>query len=64
MIGSLNGRTWIHWDMLWPWALVALPLGLVCAGMANVLHLGDEWPRGWACAWSAPAPCCCSWPCC
>jgi iron complex transport system permease protein len=42
MIGSLNGRTWVHWAVLWPWALVALPLGLACAGMANGLQLGDE----------------------
>jgi iron complex transport system permease protein len=42
LIGSLNGRVWIHWALLWPWALVTLPLGLACAGWANVLQLGDD----------------------
>jgi iron complex transport system permease protein len=42
LIGSLNGRTWIHFETLWPFAMVALPLGLATAGLANALHLGDE----------------------
>lgn len=42
LIGSLNGRVWVHWALLWPWALVTLPLGLACAGWANVLQLGDD----------------------
>lgn len=42
VIGSLNGRVWSHWEMLYPWALMTLPLGLMSAGLANVLHLGDE----------------------
>ena len=25
IIGSLNGRTWVHWDTVWPWALVTVP---------------------------------------
>ena len=41
LIGSLDGRVWVHWEVLWPWALVSLPLGLVCASWANVLQLGD-----------------------
>lgn len=40
-IGSLSGRVWAHWHTLWPVALVALPLGLLSAGRANVLQLGD-----------------------
>jgi iron complex transport system permease protein len=40
-IGSLNGRVWIHWHTIWPVALIALPIGLLCAGLANVLQLGD-----------------------
>jgi iron complex transport system permease protein len=40
-IGSLNGRVWIHWHTIWPIALVALPLGLLAAGLANALQLGD-----------------------
>lgn len=46
IIGSLAGRTWVHWDTIWPWALVTIPLGIACAGLANVLHLGDEVAAG------------------
>ncbi len=46
MIGSLNGRVWVHWAALWPWALAALPLGLGCASLANLLHLGDDVAAG------------------
>lgn len=42
LIGSLNGRVWVHWNAIWPWALIVLPLGLACAGIANALHLGDD----------------------
>ena len=45
MVGSLNARTWTQWGMLWPWALVTVPLGLACAGAANVMHLGDDSAR-------------------
>ncbi|MFD3166820.1 FecCD family ABC transporter permease [Herpetosiphon sp. NSE202] len=41
-IGSTAGRVWVHWHTLWPAALLALPLGLACAGIANGLQLGDE----------------------
>jgi iron complex transport system permease protein len=46
LIGSLNGRTWVHWDTLYPWAIVAIPLGFACAGLANALHLGDDVAMG------------------
>lgn len=46
MIGSLNGRVWIHWNILWPWAAFALPVGLLCAGVANALQLGDPIAAG------------------
>jgi iron complex transport system permease protein len=56
IIGSLNGRTWTHWDTVWPWAIVTIPVALACASLANALHLGDdiatglglrsEWTRG------------------
>ncbi len=46
MIGSLNGRVWIHWNMIWPWAAFALPVGLLCAGVANALQLGDSIAAG------------------
>ena len=46
IIGSVNGRVWVHWAILWPWALVALPLGLLSAGAANALGLGDTTATG------------------
>lgn len=46
LIGSLNGRVWLHWHTLWPWALFSLPLALACAGLANLLQLGDEVAAG------------------
>ena len=46
LIGSLHGRVWLHWQILWPWAAVTLPLALTCAGLANVLQLGDEVAAG------------------
>ena len=41
IIGSLNGRVWVHWDLLWPWAAAVLPLALLAARPLNVLQLGD-----------------------
>jgi iron complex transport system permease protein len=40
-IGSTGGRVWSHWHTIWPVALVAIPLGLLSAGLANALQLGD-----------------------
>lgn len=45
-IGSTSGRVWAHWDTLYPVALLAVPLGLLCAGLANLLQLGDAVARG------------------
>jgi iron complex transport system permease protein len=42
LIGSLNGRVWSHWAILWPWALITLVPALASARWANVLQLGDE----------------------
>ncbi len=41
LIGSLNGLVWAQLNILWPWAVIALPLGLTCASLANVLQLGE-----------------------
>jgi len=46
LIGSLNGRVWVHWDILWPWAAVTIPLGLMSARWANALQLGDMTVKG------------------
>jgi iron complex transport system permease protein len=45
-IGSTAGRVWDHWHTLWPAAVLALPFGLACAGLANVLQLGDDVAAG------------------
>ncbi|MEC0707512.1 iron chelate uptake ABC transporter family permease subunit [Bacillus haynesii] len=41
-IGSLNGRVWIHLNLLWPIAVPALIAGLLTAGIANAWTLGTE----------------------
>jgi iron complex transport system permease protein len=46
IIGSLNGVTWSQWETIWPWAVFTVPVGLACAGVANVLHLGDDIAAG------------------
>ena len=46
MIGSLNGRVWADWAVLWPWALATVPLALLSARPANLLQLGDEVAAG------------------
>ncbi|MCG8347301.1 MAG: iron ABC transporter permease, partial [Chloroflexales bacterium] len=42
IVGSLSGRSWFHWNAVWPWALIGLLLGLVSVRIANVLSLGNE----------------------
>ena len=42
IIGTLNGRVWVHWEQLWPWALAVLPLVMLAARPLNVLQLGDS----------------------
>lgn len=44
--GSLNARVWSHWNVIWPWAAVIGPLGLVGASWANLLQLGDDVATG------------------
>ncbi|MDQ0859934.1 iron ABC transporter permease [Bacillus sp. V2I10] len=45
IIGSLNGRGWIHFEALLPVAIFTLTLGLLSAGLANGLRLGDAQAR-------------------
>lgn len=40
-IGSASGRGWVHVEMLAPFAAAGLALGLLSAGLANALQLGD-----------------------
>ncbi len=42
IIGTLNGRVWIHWGQLWPWAAATLPLAALAARPLNLLQLGDS----------------------
>ncbi|MFD1677891.1 FecCD family ABC transporter permease [Alicyclobacillus fodiniaquatilis] len=42
IVGSLNAKVWSDWLTLWPWALVAIPLGICCCRLANVLQLGAD----------------------
>lgn len=42
VIGSLNGRVWQDWAVLWPWALIAIPAGLLAVRYASTLWLGDD----------------------
>ncbi len=41
LIGSLNGRVWPHWALLWPWALLWIAVAWSLAGMTTVLLTGD-----------------------
>lgn len=45
-IGSTSGRVWVHWETIWPIALLAIPLGILSIGWANALQLGDGVARG------------------
>lgn len=42
MIGSLNGRVWSDWRVIWPWAAVTIPAALASSRVANLLQLGDD----------------------
>ncbi|MGH9150893.1 MAG: FecCD family ABC transporter permease [Acidimicrobiales bacterium] len=45
-IGSLNARTWTHWNVLWPWAAVTVAATLLSASRVNALQLGDDVAAG------------------
>jgi iron complex transport system permease protein len=42
LVGSLANRTWVHVQVVLPWALAGVPLALLCARPLNVLQLGDS----------------------
>lgn len=46
LVGSLANRTWMHVDIVLPWAAVCIPLALLCARPLNVLQLGDDMAQG------------------
>lgn len=39
--GSLNGRGWSSWAVLWPWAAIGLLLSMCYSRKAELLQLGD-----------------------
>ncbi|MEM8590965.1 MAG: iron ABC transporter permease [Pseudomonadota bacterium] len=44
--GSLIGRDWDHFALLWPWSLVTIPAAMFLARPLNLLRLGDEMAEG------------------
>lgn len=41
-IGSLSAKTWIHFNMLWPYALFGSIVTMLMARKLNILMLGEE----------------------
>lgn len=41
-IGSLAAKSWIHFRLMWPYALIGFILTLIMAKKINILMLGDE----------------------
>ncbi len=46
LLGSLANRTWDYVNLVWPWAVVCIPLSLMMARPLNLLQLGDEMAEG------------------
>jgi len=46
LVGSLANRTWEYVNVVLPWAIVGIPLALLCTRPLNVLRLGDDVARG------------------
>ena len=46
LLGSLAGRTWDEVQIVVSWAIVGIPLALLCARPLNILQLGDELAEG------------------
>ncbi|WNS40785.1 iron ABC transporter permease [Paenibacillus sp. MMS20-IR301] len=44
--GSLNGRSWSSWSLLWPWTIIGLVLSMLYARKAELLQLGDAAATG------------------
>lgn len=44
--GSLNGRVWVQWNIIWPWALAGLVLAMAYARKAGLLQMGDAVATG------------------
>lgn len=46
LLGSLANRTWQHVQLVLPWAIIGIPLALLCARPLNLLQLGDDMAEG------------------
>ncbi len=46
LVGGLSGRTWPHFHMLWPYALLGIIMTLLFPQKLNILMLGDEIATG------------------
>ena len=46
LIGSLAARTWIHFDIIWPYTIIGILLAIISAQKMNILSLGDEMSTG------------------
>lgn len=42
LAGGFSGRSWPHFDIIWPYALVGIVLSIFAIKHANILLLGDE----------------------
>ncbi|EID54073.1 FecCD family ABC transporter permease [Saccharomonospora xinjiangensis] len=42
LIGSLTGRGWEHWHLLWPWVIGVLVAAVAIAGVLDILSVGAE----------------------
>jgi iron complex transport system permease protein len=46
LIGGLSARTWPHFHMLWPYALLGILIAFLFSNRLNILMLGDEVATG------------------
>ena len=46
LVGGLSGRTWPHFQMLWPYAALGIVITLLLPQKLNILMLGDEIATG------------------
>lgn len=46
LIGGLSARTWPHFNMLWPYALLGISIAFLLPNRLNILMLGDEVATG------------------
>ncbi|MFJ5624265.1 FecCD family ABC transporter permease [Peribacillus loiseleuriae] len=45
LVGGLAGRSWPHFQIIWPYALIGLLLSIFAIKHANIMLLGDEVAR-------------------